>query len=43
MRNEKRKDKLYIKIESILESNKKFDARLVLANSEAIQNQRMHK
>ena len=28
MRNEKRKDKLYIKIESILRLNKKFDARI---------------
>ena len=28
MRNEKRKDKLYIKIESILELNKKFNARI---------------
>ena len=28
MRNEKRKNKLYIKIESILELNKKFDARI---------------
>ena len=28
MRNEKRKDKLYIKIESILRLNKKFDAQI---------------
>ena len=28
MRNKKRKNKLYIKIESILESSKKFDARI---------------
>ena len=28
MRNEKRKDRLYIKIEFILELNKKFDARI---------------
>ena len=28
MRNEKRKDKLYIKIKFILRSNKKFDARI---------------